>query len=237
MQPQLVPIQIINEFPSSGSSADLSRIGVGDDGNQYALKTLGDSPFLPISEWVGYHLCHALRIKTPDFAAVKMIDGSLAFGSLWDFSLEQFPKFPTPVDFVNFFAPLKDQIAEIYAVDVFLPNEDRHGRNFLFRRTALSTFPLAFDFSRAWLMLGLPFGKELTAPCNTLNWWNYLKQQLGLLPALHILDEIEQLPDNWLEGILNLAPASWTASFDVSKCVDFWQNERQVRRRHAQGLL
>lgn len=237
MQYNMFKVKIIQELPYAGTSADLKRIGIGDDGNHYALKTLNDSALLPISEWIGYHLCRAVGVNTPDFSVVELTDGALAFGSKWDGNTFQVPKLLTPIDAVNHFQPVKSALECIYAVDAFLPNEDRHARNILMRSTPSGTIPLAFDFSRASLMLGLPFGSDLTANCKTLEFWRYFKHLLGLRPCARSFATIQSLPDDWLEHIIASAPTSWSAGFPVQDTVDFWKNDRGSRGAAAQALL
>ena len=237
LQGALFPVEIIQQFPATGSTADLKLVGIGNDSYQYAIKTLTDSPLLPISEWVGHQLCRSLGIATPDYAVVKLFDDSYAFGSRWDFLATQFPKIPSLLDLAEYFSAAKREIAEIYAIDMFLPNEDRHARNMLFRKGVTGLVPLAFDFSRAWIMLGLPFGAALSTNCNTCEWWRYLKTQFGFSPANHIFKAIENLPDNWLEDALNTAPSSWVSTFDASKSIHFWRNHRVQRCRVSESML
>lgn len=237
LQGALFPVEIIQQFPATGSTADLKLVGIGNDSYQYAIKTLADSPRLPISEWVGHQLCRSLGIATPDYAVVKLFDGSYAFGSRWDFLATQIPKVPSLLDFSQYFSEIKKEVAEIYAVDMFLPNEDRHARNLLFRQGVAGLVPLAFDFSRAWIMLGLPFGTQLTMNCNTCAWWTYLKTQFGFSPANHIFEAIENLPDSWLEDVLNTAPSSWVSTFDTSESIRFWKDSRVQRCRLSESML
>ena len=129
MQSALFPIDIVHEFPATGSTADLKHCGLGADHHKYALKTIDDNVFLPISEWVGYHLCRSLGIATPDFEIVKRPDGTLAFGSRWENNSRQLSKNPSLLEMNNTFSICKNELSEIYAIDTFLPNEDRHGRN------------------------------------------------------------------------------------------------------------
>lgn|GEM_PF-2685775 len=237
MQNTLFPIDIIQQFPSTGSTADLRLVGIGYDNHQYALKTLNDSPLLPISEWVGHHLCNSIGISTPDFAIVKLLDQSLAFGSRWNFSTTQLPKVPSMLDFNHYVTPFKQELAEIYATDLFLPNEDRHMRNILYRQGVTGLVPLSFDFSRAWVSLGLPFGTELSKTTRTFEWWSYLKKEFNLLPSLDTLKSIEGLPNTWLEDVLSAAPSSWVSSFDTTESVNFWKTKRTERCNYARSLL
>lgn len=238
MQQPLLKINIVQEFPFNGGTADLKAVGFGDDGHQYALKRLEDGALLPITEWVSYHLCRSVGIQTPDFNVVWRASGDPAFGSRWETNAQQLGAPPTPLRLLQFFQPARSQIESIYAVDAFLPNNDRHGDNILFRPTALGLLPLAYDFSRAWLISGVPFGDmaSLTPQCRTSEWWEYLKQQYGYQPAIATLDAICGLPSDWLSNVIEAAPPQWRM-FALQQTVDAWINDRQSRKAQAGAFL
>ena len=108
---------------------------------------------------------------------------------------------------------------------------------FLFRQSDERLIPMAFDFSRAWIILGLPFGIEIQKQSRTLEWWIFLKEKYQFAAASYVFDKIENLPKNWLELVLNRAPLEWTSGFDVTKSLDFWANNRSDRCRHAKSML
>jgi hypothetical protein len=238
MQTSLVPIRITQQLPSSQGTADLKTIGLGDDGFEYALKRLEDHPLLPISEWVGYQLSRAVGLFTPDFAPVWLDDDTPAFGSRWE-QAAQIGVPPHPVELAHYFGGSMRPLNEsIFAVDAFLPNEDRHGRNFMWRTTSVGAVPLAFDFSRAWLMTGLPFGGHpLQSNSTTLAMWSYLKAQFGYQVPAQVFQKIALLPNDWLQRVLDAAPSHWLVGFDPKPTIDFWMQHRQQRCTEAMSLL
>lgn len=238
MQSSLLQIRIVQLAPASFGSADLKYIGFADDGFEYALKRLTDNPLLPITEWTGYHLSRSIGLFTPDFAPVWLDDDTPAFGSRWE-TAQQLGVPPDPIEVARYFGPdMKHGIEPIFAVDAFLPNDDRHARNFLWRTTTTGPTPLAFDFSRAWLLSGLPFGLFPLAPTtNTLGMWKYLKGHFGYAAPADAFQKIAALPNDWIEQVLYAAPHQWVATFDPQPTIDFWVHQRQKRCADAMSLL
>lgn len=73
-QLSLLPVNVVHVVPSAAvgvDGADLKWIARGDDGYEYAMKTVGESHTLPLSEWVCYALrvCEGLR---PTFECVDL---------------------------------------------------------------------------------------------------------------------------------------------------------------------
>jgi len=238
VQTSLVPIRIIQQLPSSHATADLKAIGLGDDGFEYALKRIEDHPLLPISEWMGYQLSRAIGLFTPDFAPVWLDEQTPAFGSRWE-QTAQIGVPLNPMEIAHFFGGGMRGLTEpIFAVDAFLPNEDRHGRSFMWRSASNGPMPLAFDFSRAWLVTGLPFGAHpMPLDCQTHNWWRYFKGQFAYQAPAQAMQKIADLPDDWLQRVLAAAPAQWIAGFDVQPTIDFWVQHRRQRCTEALSLL
>ena len=238
MQTSLVPIRIIQQLPSSLGTADLKTIGLGDDGFEYALKRIEDHPLLPISEWVGYQLSRSIGLYTPDFSAVWLDDKTPAFGSRWE-QAAQIGVPPHPVEIARYFGGSMRELTEpIFAVDTFLPNVDRHVRNFMWRNTPNGLVPLAFDFSQAWLMTGLPFGvRPMPNGCHTTTSWKYFRGQFGYQLPAQTFQKIIDLPDEWLERVLRAAPFQWLESFDVDSTINQWVLYRQERCTQAMNQL
>lgn len=238
MQSSLIPIKIIQQTPSNLGTADLKFIGLADDSHQYALKRLADHAFLPISEWVGYHLSRAIGLATPDFATVWLDEQTPAFGSRLEL-VQQLGLPPSLIQIAKYFGPdLCAATEPIFAVDSFLPNDDRHARNFLWRETATGVLPLAFDFSRAWLIGGLPFGKfPLSENDHTIQMWRYLKSTFSYTRPEVPMRKIVELPDDWLEMVFDLAPHQWLDGFDIKSTIDFWKTQRKARCNAALEML
>jgi hypothetical protein len=238
MQSSLIPIKIIQQTPANLGSADLKFIGLADDSHQYALKRLADHHLLPITEWVGYHLSRVVGLATPDFAPVWLDDRTPAFGSRLEL-VQQLGLPPSPIQIAKYFGPdLRTATEPIFAIDAFLPNDDRHARNFLWRETATGLVPLAFDFSRAWLIGGLPFGKfPLTENHATIQMWTYLKTVFSYTRPNASMAKIGELPDDWLEKVVQRAPPQWVDGFDMEPTIKFWKTQRQGRCKAALEML
>lgn len=238
MQSSLIPIKIIQQIPANLGSADLKLIGLADDSHQYALKCLADHHLLPITEWVGYHLSRVVGLATPDFAAVWLDDQTPAFGSRWE-SAQQLGLPLDRIQIAKYLGPeMKAMTEPLFAVDAFLPNSDRHARNFMWRSSATGNVPLAFDFSRAWLISALPFGAfPLEVGDATIEMWRYLRDTFSYAPPVEAMNKVGALSDDWLEKVMDSAPPQWTDGFDRKPTIDFWKTQRQSRCIAALEML
>ena len=121
------------------------------------------SPRTPHAEWFWTTLADELGISGPVCEIIKLLDGSLVFGSRWEGGIvpdTAIPNVPTWVTMVQSGAiPVADirlALTRIYVFDLFIHNPDRHLRNFLIRSRRTGYAVLAFDYSRAWIYHGLP---------------------------------------------------------------------------------
>ncbi len=233
-----IAIKIIQQIPANLDSADLKVIGLADDNHDYALKRIEDHHLLPITEWVGHQLCRAVGLATPDFATVWLDDQTPAFGS----RLEQVQQLGLPLNLMQlaqyFGSDMRAATEPIFAVDAFLPNDDRHARNFMWRTSTIGVVPLAFDFSRAWLVSGSPFGSfPLNNTHNTIQMWAYLKNNFSYTAPALTMQKIEALSNDWLETVLQAAPPQWIAGFDIKPTIDFWKTQRRARCTAALAML
>lgn len=244
-QQPLIPIQVLYEAPSEHGTADLKVLGRGDDGFDYAIKRTEDHAMLPISEWIGYRLCEAVGIPTPESRALLRENGTVAFGSRIEanYSMLDKTKVNNPVSLVQFFGAHVLAINAIYAIDAFLPNDDRHGRNMMIRNNPTGDLLLAFDFSRSWLVLGSDaiyskdWQKTLPNSSNTKQWWAALKQLIKASAGTDTLDAIANLPDDWLMQQFREAPKDWLAGVPVRKCIRAWKMHRKARAIQAAQWL
>jgi hypothetical protein len=240
MQMSMFSINVLHEIDSSTlgfDGADLKRIAHCDDGHDYAMKRVEDDPRLPLSEWVSYHLFKACGVLVPDFAILKRDQLPPAFGSRIVPNSNQIQKNPDAYAVTAYFSNHHSELSLIYPMDAFLPNPDRHGRNILKRQAALGESLLAIDFSRAWLMNGTPFGDEsCLAGSNSETWWKYLHGRLNIKANYLALDKIvNQLNDDWLSSVVNLAPDEWKISINVNEVNEFWMKQRFNRVSFAKS--
>lgn len=237
-QNNLFMVKIIREKKNTSGSLGLNFFGLGDDGHEYALKTLSDGALLPATEWICYSLCRAVGISTPDFLAVERLDGSVAFGSRME-TADQFRSALGVVQFVKFFSANVFEQSRIYGADAFLGNVDRHLGNFLFRSRATGLVPLAFDFDQAWVNFSMPFGAiPWTFGCKSQLALNFLKSRgyFDTSFAMKAGQALVSLPNNALQTALDSCHASWTAGINWTSTLDVW-NQRDLHWQMAQTSL
>lgn len=237
MQTTFIPVQVLHEFDSHFVGADLKRLAHGNDGNDYAIKRLEDHPLMPLCEWVGYHLSRACNIPTPDFAVLNRNDDTPAFGSRIDPAARQLTD-SGAFTIAGYFAPHTAMLGAIYTLDAFLPNDDRHGRNFMLRPTLQGEHLNAFDFARGWLRTGLPMG-DLSCLDNsqTSQWWAHFSKNLKVVTSAKVVDKIASLPDNWLNAVVTESPYQWYSTVDLNALNAAWQTQRITRLSQATTWL
>ncbi len=237
-QNNLFMVKIIREKQNTSGSLGLKFFGSGDDGHDYALKTLSEGLLLPATEWVCYSLCRAIGLSTPDFLAVERLDGSIAFGSRME-NADQFRPTSGVVELVKLFSSNVLEHSRIYGADAFLGNIDRHLGNFLFRSRSTGLLPLAFDFDQAWVNLAIPFG--------VIPWSQNCKSHLAMkfLESKSYFDKasanqagqaLVSLPDDALQAALDGCHQSWTTGINWTKTLDVW-NQRASHWSSAQTSL
>jgi hypothetical protein len=231
MQTGLFPVFVENELPSTFEGEDLKVLAKGDDGHTYALKRVDEHPMLPLCEWVAHHLCRATSIRTPDFAVLYYRDGTPpAFGSRLVPEPRQVNKDPGSYEMSTFFGAHLKSLAPVYSLDAFLINCDRHGRNFMLAQGIGGDVLLAFDFSRAWLRWGEPFGNtEALRDSKTQKWWATFKR-MKTQPDCAPLDKISALNDDWLEKVIDAAPSEWVNGINKQVVLEYWKTRRTSDR-------
>lgn len=158
-QLSLLPIRLVDEQPADRSqSKDLAWIGLDEQDRRYALKTREPgADYLPLTEWLCYHLCQHCGIPAPEFAVVVRLDGSSAFGSRWVDNAWQINPAATRADELLLrIDRARRDVSAMFAIDAFMPNENRHFGNMLFTHTGARTRALAFDWSRTQLFAPWP---------------------------------------------------------------------------------
>ena len=241
MQGQLFPTRLVDEEPANMKTADLKFVGRDEHGNKYALKTLDDDPLLPLTEWFCYNLCRLVGVATPDYEIVERIHGDKAFGSKWDHGAEQInPSSMNPIEVQSLLKDSHKSVSRILSVDAFLPNEDRHLRNLLFRITSGRTLALAFDWSRTRIFDPLPFNNWPWEPNgNSAKLANGL-MRANMLDGASVTDLMQRLstctPAD-VEKILLSSPDEWRQGVDTSAIIDWWANNARDRVNDATRLV
>jgi len=241
-QLSLLPVNVTAIVPSVSvglDGKDLKWVARGDDGNDYAMKTVADSETLPLSEWVCYSMWGECGLPVPDCAVLVRRSDPPAFGSRIELQSYQLPKGPASFyTIAQYFRPHLADLGRLYPADAFLPNNDRHGRNVIFRQQLTGTTMVSIDFSRAWLQSGQPFGdmNSLTGS-HTAKWWHHFRDLMNVKADHDALDKILALPDDWMLKTISQAPAEWSANINLTAVDDFWRNQRQARATSAKMWL
>jgi hypothetical protein len=153
-----------------------------------------------------------------------------AFGSRIDLTTRQIAKDPNAFTVAGFFGPHLDELGRIYPMDAFLPNPDRHGRNMLKRATLTGDELLCFDYSRASLVTGLPFGNTDSMNNSlTAQWWQHFRRNMAVQADHSALNRVQELPNDWIIKTLNEAPDPWLGGVNPVTIDAFWRNNRDHR--------
>lgn len=237
----LFPVDVAREITTGlPRSADLKVVSVGRDGFEYATKRQADGADLPASEWFCYHLGYRLQIALPQCAVLRNgVDEH--FGSRFEGGIVQWSAIPPPDQFPLLQSCATD-ISRIYALDLFVANDDRHLNNFLFRDQALGgqRTVIAMDFSRGLLVRGWPSDPvPMPAGTNTMRQIQALKT-LGIwdtAAATLTLNSIATVKPSEAEQWLKAMPGTWLAASRIDEIVKWWDSPAFGQRLADCGIL
>ena len=237
----LFPVNIRSCDPANLGSADADLIGMGDDGQDYIIKTVEKTPDVPASEWFCHRLAGLCNIAVPQFSILNVKGMKPAFGSRYDSALEKDKLLVWDILSGRRKANiLAERLSAIYAFDLFVHNDDRHIGNYMFI-PAMSGFTVkAYDFSRAWLHHGWPLPNLPLQPCNTVRLFRELMKyhKIDLAAAGVVLDRLGELKTNIIQDIHNEMPAVWLSKSKRNEIVKWWAgNEKDKRIGFVRGGL
>lgn len=240
-QRSLMPLEVINTFPSTGDTAHLRHIVEARDGQHYGVKMSVEGEVkVPASELFCHELASKVLIPTPGHAVIKMPSGELAFGSLWqggvidkksklDFQLFISQILSGEVKVVN----LKKFFSRLYAFDLFVNNVDRSWRNYLWRSSfGDSVIALAFDFSRACFETGHK-GVQATAKLsNTQSVFTMINvsKNYDRSEAVACLEAIRNIETDEIRAIFAAFPARWMSNADKNEYIAWWDSQERLDR-------
>lgn len=216
-QMQLLPLRIDETMPPPGDSADLKNLVQTIDGHVYALKTTSDHPHLPASEFLCYRLAAACNLAVPFSALIELpsvLGEGCGFGSRFEGGVQD-PLQLSASEQIQMWKDNKGAVSAILALDHFVGNDDRHRRNFIWRKNYKAEWvPLAIDYSRAFLVRGFPTDLfPLPEKCNTRTTLTMMKKTdmwdgpyavfaLGLLQSVtmeNIAHWLDEMPGSWID--------------------------------------
>jgi hypothetical protein len=234
MQTSFLPVTpvLCNRTKPPPSCADADFIAVCDASTErYLCKSQAKQLRLPATEWVCSSLARDCGLPVPPFTVVEMSSnrGVFLFGSQW---------LGGAMDMLAGLGEVSNPhvFSQIFGLDQFAHNEDRHLNNYLFLSIAGDTVVRPIDFSRAFIHWGLPLpALPMAANCNTLSKAVQWRSVHGYTKPSPLLDSIAALPNDWMANTLSMMPAQWLAPNEQAVLIQWWATtHRQSRVLEAQ---
>lgn len=222
MQKNLFPVEVDTEIPPLDSTADCKYYCRGIDSNIYAVKQTSDNPdypSAPFDELFGYELARAVNIAVPQYNLIKIpFSPWLGFGSVCEggvipdgfrLHFSNIIQNQTNASYKELF--LK-KVSSIYALDLFLCNEDRHPGNYLIKDTMGHHVIMGIDFGRSWTGLDCPVDRNgSTSPFSNRLPFYYLKPLLApksMTPSSRLQPIVQEKPKK--TNTYNIASIIWS---------------------------
>jgi hypothetical protein len=241
-----IPRRAIRVDSANLGTMDCPCVCLCDDSCEYAIKDGHTNPLVPHIEWFCTRLAELVGIPGPDCQIIEMPDGSRVFGSRWEGGvLPDTPAGTNPTWVAKVQSGdipldgLRLALTRIYAFDHFVHNPDRHSRNFLVREQRQGHALLAFDYSRAWVLHGVP-PPALPFNINDPN-ERTVKVQRGLAQlfgsnyidageALRILNHIKRVQVSAIVRIIDEHPKEWLPTTQRQRIIKWWKSKEMIAR-------
>ncbi len=233
-QSSFLPIQCNRSKPKP-TGADADFIAICDATTErYLCKGQSNNPHLPSTEWICSSLARDVGLPVPPFSVIEMTTdpGVYLFGSQWiaggiDFTIA-LSKVSNPNSF-----------SEIFGVDWFVHNDDRHLGNYLYIEIQGDIILRPMDFSRSWKYHGWPMpALPLNPLCNTMQHMPRWSAQFGYIKPFDILDRISALPADWMDKTLSSLPQAWISNAERTALIRWWgSSDRLMRINEAKSTL
>lgn len=232
--PQAVPVKAMACGVADLKSQDANEICFcGDDGG-FVIKKNDKYPALPHIEWFCSSLARSVGVPQVDFSVVEHTDGNFWFGSSW--KTGQVKDWWTlaangTIDFTH----LSEDISRIYALDLFINNDDRHLNNYFVVNENGRSKIYSFDYSRSWLNKPFPLVGLVTDPAtNTVKVREYLKANFGnyinVGAMTEVLDNIASIQQPRVSDIIAAHPNNWLTRADTDAILNWWNSGAVLTR-------
>jgi hypothetical protein len=235
-QMNLLPLRVEAAMPSTFESADLKHLVMTHDRHYYAIKSLGDHPLLPASEFICYKLAAACNLSVPFSSLIEISPSELAFGSRFEGGLNEWKVLGPARQFAAMQASCQP-LSGVLAFDLFVGNEDRHLNNFVWRKNVKDEWvPFAIDYSRAFLVRGFPFDEfPVSRSSNTRLTLEALKRaQAWQAPyALFTLQQLQNVKRENLEHWFDEMPTNWLSLERRNGILEWWDSPEFGNRLNA----
>lgn len=231
----IFPLRITSMNPSNLGSADCRWIGEGGDGIDYVLKRVGDGNRIPASEFICSCLAKSCGIAVPPFEIAELSDNEHAFASRWEDGSLPHERTNLILHGKETVIDLGKRLSAIYAFDLFVHNEDRHFKNYMFRHQRgpdSSLAILAPDYSRAFLFHACPPPPLPLLPnCNTLTHYRIWTRNYGfsLEDASRVLNKLDKISLESFAKIIDLLPPQWLSEEERNQLINWWKSSSAKR--------
>lgn len=235
--PELFPRRSLAEFPKSKNTADYVGEAEADDGHRYYMKEDKDGKPVRASEWLGTFLAETVGIAAPAGKMIKRLNGEIVFGSRRvigvadEVETRNILHTPSLIEASQSALGIKATLSQIYALDLFIFNDDRHFGNYLSIDDAGVRRFFAYDFSRAvfwqWPWQGVP------APgCHTRTHGQLIRRLHGfdIVAAKNVLDHLESISAALVEAEMRRLPAEWISAPLKEEFSTWWRSSARMER-------
>ena len=207
-------------MPSARGGADRKYAAVSEDGLDWILMPADDQ--LAISEFLGYKFAEACGIAVPHHGIVETPNGDLAFASRVEEGLEQLATSAPPITNLRL---ARGYTPKIYALDLFIANDDRHPGNLIWRRNGMGDLiPIAIDFGRSLFVQEWPWPDLRKVECNTTRQIKALRRvdAWDADVATQTLHRLRGLSTGIVAGWIDQAPLGWVRDLDRARLLAWW---------------
>ncbi len=238
-----IPLTIVWLDPNNLGTADSAGACRASDGLEYIIKcktnssSIPRSDLIPHSEWFCSRLGDLIHLPIPAYRTLAMPDGELVFGSRCEGGV--MPETVNWWDKVEIgeidYNKIKETICRIYVFDNFIFNSDRHLNNYLFREARSGWSLFSFDYSRAWLCMGLPLRSLPFAPVEkTLKVQRYIRRKFGEYIDQVIVDDVlnklNYFTENDVNNIIESHPVEWLSENEKDGILSWWASPAKEAR-------
>ena len=243
-QLSLLPTRISTRYPSQPIGKHYGFRCEADDGQTYHCKSDADGRPIRATEWISQSLALHLGIAVPNFRIMEDRDGETYFGShghirtAAPFKLNYLLTTRTMVNELGGPAGpmswLGPRLSGLYALDMFLNNDDRNLRNFVLLEDSVPNVLCAIDFADARLE-DITSDRFPVATSNTVCNGKFVESVHGfsLDSALEMIERIVAIPVSAIDGIIGKMPNDWMVDDQKLQIREAWVGSRLEPRLSA----
>lgn len=243
MQHSLFPPKICDDFGPLGNGVTRPRMVRADDGLLYVIKADShEAPTCRASEFLWLSIARVVGLPVPTPTVIADASGDTFVGMRYEAERIRDHQLATFALLNGQAHNAGEQLAKIFAFDLFCGNWDRHFENYLVLESHGQLVVMAIDFSHVLPNTGQishSIDPILVTNCATRGFFPIVAKPY--LPDAHArsqacgaatktLDRIEKISDNAINEILGNFPADWLAQAARSEIAQWWSSQARVTR-------